>query len=103
MAWIEIRTMTKPVRISSVECLGGFTVLLGMTNGKSKVVDLAPLMRGPIFEALRTDPALFTSIRVDARAGTIVWPNGADIDPDVLCQGLTPTWDEMPNGATIAH
>ena len=85
--------MNKPVRISSVERLGGFTVRLELTNGASKVVDLSPLMRGPIFEALRNDPAKFAEIRVDSRAGTIVWPNGADIDPDVLCEDLTPCWE----------
>jgi hypothetical protein len=80
------------VRIRQVEVLDGFTVRLGFTDGSSKVVDLEPYMRGPVFEILRRDPALFRAVGVDAELGTIVFPNGADIDPDVLRRGLTPAW-----------
>jgi uncharacterized protein DUF2442 len=48
------------------------------------------MQEGPIFEPIRKDPSLFCSMRVEG--GTIVWPNGADIDPDVLYYGLTPAW-----------
>ena len=37
-----------------------------------------------MFEPLREDPKLFRQVRVDDELGTIVWPNGADMDPDVL-------------------
>jgi hypothetical protein len=37
---------------------------------------------------------VFRSVRVDPELGTIVWPNGADIDPDVLYRGLKPAWME---------
>ena len=37
-----------------------------------------------MFEPLRADPELFRQVRVDEELGTIVWPNGADMDPDVL-------------------
>jgi hypothetical protein len=36
-----------------------------------------------VFEPLR-DPEFFAQVRVDPEAGTIVWPNGADLDPLVL-------------------
>lgn len=38
----------------------------------------------PVFEPLRQDPELFRQVRVDQELGTVVWPNGADLDPDVL-------------------
>jgi hypothetical protein len=77
-------------RIRSVRALVGFSVELGFTDGTSRVVDLSPYLRGPVFEPLRRDPRLFRAVRVDESLGTIVWPNGADIDPDVLAHGLEP-------------
>jgi len=46
------------------------------------------------FGPLRSDPQLFRSVKVDKRMGTIVWDNGADMDPDVLYLGLKPAWME---------
>ncbi len=78
------------VRIRSVRLLGGFSVELGLTDGGTRVVDLDRYLRGPVFEPLRNDPALFASVRVDPELGTIVWPNGADLDPEVLINQLPP-------------
>jgi len=84
--------MPRSLRISAVELQGGFIVRLRLTDGSLKTVDLEPYLRGPIFEPIRNNPTEFAKVRVDPRAGTIVWPKGADIDPDVLCLGLTPFW-----------
>ena len=78
------------VRIRSVEPIGGFRVRLFLTDGSHREIDLGPYLNSPVFEAIRTDPAVFLSVRVDEELGTIVWPNGADIDPDVLIHGRTP-------------
>lgn len=78
-----------PAEVKAVEPLGGTTVRLSFSDGTELIRDLAPLMRGPIFEALR-NPALFAAIRVDEELGTVAWPNGADLDPDVLRYGLEP-------------
>lgn len=88
------------VRIRSVVPLEGYCVRLGFTDGTERTIDLAPFLRGPVFEPLREDPAVFRSVQVDPELGTIVWPNGADICPDVLYEGLTPmAWEEESSSA----
>lgn len=71
-------------RIVSVEPLRGFILRLGFDDGSVRDVDLEPRLWGPVFEPLCRDRALFRRVFVDTELGTIVWPNGADLDPDVL-------------------
>jgi hypothetical protein len=78
------------IRVESVKVLDGFQVRLLFTDGTEKTIDLSPYLRGPIFEPLKKDPAKFREVTVDPELGTIVWPNGADICPDVLSQGRLP-------------
>ena len=85
---------TRPVRIELAEPTGGTKVRLTFTNGERREVDLLPYLHGPIFDEIRSDPAKFREIVVDREIGTVVWPNGADIDPDVLFKGLRPAWSE---------
>lgn len=82
------------VRIKSVEALNGFEVRIDFTDDTQRDLDLEPYLHGPIFEPMRNDPAMFRSIKVDQRMGTLVWDNRADIDPDVLYHGLKPAWME---------
>ena len=65
-----------------------------MTNGAEKDVDLTPYLVGPIFEPLKQDEKKFRQVRVDPELGTIVWPNGADICPDVLIYDRVPAAPE---------
>ena len=80
------------VRVTAVEPLDGFRVRLSFTDGTRSEVDLAPYLHGPIFEPIRNDPRVFRSVRVEG--GTVTWPNGADIDPNVLYGNLNPAWME---------
>lgn len=43
----------------------------------------AEFLNGPVFQPL-LDPAVFARLQVDPEAGTIVWPNRADIAPETL-------------------
>jgi uncharacterized protein DUF2442 len=77
-------TRTRTARITAVTPLEGFVLRLEFDDGTTRHVDLEGDLWGPVFVPLREDPKLFRKVRVDAELGTIVWPNGADMDPDVL-------------------
>jgi hypothetical protein len=62
----------------------GYTVDVRFEDGLTAHVDLSYLLAyGGVFEPLR-DLEYFRQLRVDAEAGTIVWPNEADIAPETL-------------------
>jgi hypothetical protein len=90
------------ISVRSVTPLEKFQVLLEFSTGEQKVVDLEPLLHGPVFERLRSNPELFRSVRVDEELGTIVWPNGADLDPNVLYGSHAPAWMDA-HAEGIAH
>lgn len=71
-----------------------FLVEVKFSNGETKTIDLEPFLRGPIFEPIRLSPETFGNFRVDHELGTIVWGNGADIDPEVLYGKYMPAWME---------
>lgn len=75
--------------ITTAAVLDGYRVELGFEDETRGVLDLEPLLsfRG-VFAPLR-DPAYFRQLRVDRELGTIAWPNGADLDPDVLYARIT--------------
>jgi len=69
--------------------LGGYRLYLRYADGVTGELDLTPLLQFTgIFEPLR-DPQFFAQVRVNPDIGTIVWPNGADLCPDVLRHHLT--------------
>ncbi len=70
--------------VVEVEVRERHVVRLRFKDGLERVVDLEPYLFGPVFEQVRNDPRFFAAVRVDPDAGTIVWPNGADLAPDVL-------------------
>lgn len=62
----------------------GYTVHVRFEDGLSADVDLEYLLDyGGVFEPLR-ELEYFHQLRADAEAGTIVWPNEADIAPETL-------------------
>ena len=78
------------IRALNVQPLTDFLVRVVFTDGTTRDLDLAPYLQGPIFEPIRHQTALFQAVRVEF--GALTWPNGADIDPDVLYHSGPPAW-----------
>ena len=70
--------------VIDVAVLDDCRVRLTFDGGERREVDIASIVPfDGVFEPLR-DTAYFRQVRVERDVGTIVWPNGADICPDVL-------------------
>jgi hypothetical protein len=73
------------IRVKRATPTGDFGVRLTLTDGEVVERSLEDVLWGPAFELVRRDPATFAALTVEA--GTVAWPGGADIDPDVLIWG----------------
>ena len=82
-------------RIVKVDHLGGLALRLSFDDGLVRDLDLDPMLHGGVLEALR-DTALFARAHVEETAGTVAWPNGVDLDPDVLHGGYEPATGAGP-------
>jgi Protein of unknown function (DUF2442) len=74
-----------PYKITRAEVTGPYRLRLTFADGLDGDVDLSSLRddRGEVFAPLR-DRSYFDQVTVDPELGTVVWPNGADLAPDVL-------------------
>jgi hypothetical protein len=72
-------------RVKGVRHVGDYRLELIFTDGTTRELDFKERIvgRDRIFQPLE-DVGFFKQVRVDAEAGTIVWPNGVDFCPDVL-------------------
>jgi hypothetical protein len=87
--------VARPPRITDVEYLGDLRLRLTFSDGLVRELDFVGALEGGVLTSLN-DPAFFSLVTVDPHAGTIVWPDGVDLDPDVLhgdhlpASGVTP-------------
>jgi len=71
------------LRILKAQVCGPHSLRLMFSDGTRKRVNVWPLLDGPVFEPLR-DPVYFARVVIDPVAGTVVWPNEADLAPEAL-------------------
>lgn len=77
--------------VVSVKVLRPYVFEVTFADGTVRDVDMEAELWGEMFAPLR-DPEFFAQATVDPELGTVVWPNGADICPEVLYWG----WDGPP-------
>ncbi|MES1244327.1 MAG: DUF2442 domain-containing protein [Acidobacteriota bacterium] len=75
--------------IVEARATGGHRLYIRFEDGVDGELDLSRLVefRG-VFEPLR-NPEEIAKVTVDPELGTVCWPGGADLDPDVLYATLT--------------
>ncbi|RUQ41269.1 MAG: DUF2442 domain-containing protein [Candidatus Competibacteraceae bacterium] len=79
-----------PIDVTKVQPLPGRRLNLTFEDGLNAVIDMDGIVktyRGVFLPLL--DDCFFRQVRVDPELGTIVWPNGADVCPDVLYGAAT--------------
>jgi hypothetical protein len=70
--------------VSDVEVLSHYRLRLTFSDGLIGDVDLSHIRAWDgVFTPLH-DPAFFAEVRVDPEIGTIAWPGGVDLAPEVL-------------------
>ena len=72
------------IDVVAARILARYIVELVFEDGERRVIDLEPYLDGAVFQALAEDYDLFRAMHVDPEAGTVVWPNGADVSPRTL-------------------
>ena len=70
-------------RVTAFRIVGPYTLEVSFDDGLSRTIDFQPVLRGELLGSLR-DQALFDSVKIDRDVHTLVWPNGADFDPESL-------------------
>jgi len=72
-----------------VHPLDGYRLRLRFEDGAEGAIDLAQLVPFSGVLAPLRDRSEFLCVRVNRELGTICWPSGADLDPDVLYSQVT--------------
>ncbi len=81
-------------RVTQVEVLGARVLRVTLSDGLVRELDFCNALPGVL--ARVDDASSFSQARVDPAAGTVCWPDGIDLDPDVLHGDRAPASLEGP-------
>jgi hypothetical protein len=70
-------------RVRGFDIVGPYTLTIRFDDGTSRTIDFRPVLEGEVFAPLQ-ELGFFNQVALDREAHTLVWPNGADFDPETL-------------------
>ncbi len=87
--------------IVAVKPLEGCRLHLRFEDGQEGIVDITEIVEfSGVFAPLK-DPEFFARVSLNPEWGTVYWPNGADLDPDILYSKVT--GEELPHFEAISR
>lgn len=70
-------------KVTGFEFIQDWTLKVHFDDGSAQTIDFSPVLAGELFAPLR-DRSFFAKVSLDREWHTLVWPNGADFDPETL-------------------
>ncbi|MBC8264847.1 MAG: DUF2442 domain-containing protein [Anaerolineales bacterium] len=70
-------------RVVDFEIVGSYKLRVEFDDGTAQVIDFRPVLEGALYGPLQ-DEYVFNQVEIDPEVHTLVWPNGADFDPETL-------------------
>ncbi len=81
-------------RIVDAELIGPRSLKITFSNQLIRELDFSEMLTG-LLKSIDSDEA-FAEVAVDHQTGTIFWPGGIDLDPEVLAGVATPETGPAP-------
>jgi hypothetical protein len=76
--------MAHPIhQVRAFQIAGPYILELQFGDGLSRTINFRPVLEGELFSPLQRLET-FNQVALDDEAHTLVWPNGADFDPETL-------------------
>ena len=83
-------------KVTFFKNVGPGTLIVEFDDGSSQTIDFSPALQGRLYGALKEE-RMFKRVRIDPEVHTLVWPNGADFDPETLHDWDRTTWGAGKN------
>jgi hypothetical protein len=70
-------------RLKAFQIISPYTLRVEFDDQTVQIIDFKPVLGSELFGPLR-ELSLFNQVQIDPEVHTLVWPNGADFDPETL-------------------